>query len=221
MKAKEHLKLYKTTIDTSPEISRLIDELSEIRHDKEATQQYYYRNLAQDPQDADYQEWLELHKEFGALALEPDQPITVKQELLKVIGNDDSFGFITALLTSQEPTPEIIYKSLLEELMLSQPVNVDSSDVDERSTDVRTMKVTTDAIVEMLKKLNVIKGNNADATKISELISCITGYSSETIRQRLSNTEELTKRHKREVDKINQLFSELNLDITIQYNKLR
>lgn len=105
--------------------------------------------------------------------------------------------------------------------MLSQPVNVDSSEVDERSTEIRTMKVTTDAMVEMLKKLNVKKGNNADATKISELISYITGYSSETIRQRLSNTEELTKRHKREVDKINRLFSELNLDITIQYNKLR
>lgn len=217
MKAKDYLKINKNSMCHFEAVGRIVDELYPIRHDKEATQIYYYRNLAQDIQDADYREWLELHKEFGASILEPEQAATVTQELLKVVDGDNSFGFITALLTSQEPTPEIIYKALLEELMLLHPIQADSVEIDKRSTEIRTQKVTTDVLVEILAKSGVKKGNTADATKMSKLIAYLTGYSAETIRQRLSNKEELTKKHKVEVDKINQIFKELNLDITIKY----
>jgi hypothetical protein len=86
--------------------------------------------------------------------------------------------------------------------------------------DNRTMKVTTDVLVEILK-LAGISAKNTDKTQIANLIGYLTGYSNEAIRKRLSNTEELTRRHKTEVDKINQILENLNIQISIKYNNNR
>ena len=254
MKAKEYLEVHKTTIPYFNEISRLIDVLYGIRHDKEATTVFYHKVLAPDIRFCqwmeEHKEWQPLHQQYGASHLEPvyvtyegqidkeDAP-DIRHELLKVVREDSSFGYLISLLDKDADAPvqlqieqairedlTTLLKSAQEKIIyLENPVTHISAvpiDENEASQDkYRSMKVTTDAMVEMLKSLNVKKGNNADATKISELISCITGYSANTIRQRLSNTEELTKSHKLEVDKMNQLFKELNLDITLKYNKSR
>lgn len=84
----------------------------------------------------------------------------------------------------------------------------------------RTMKITTDVLVELLNKTG-INENNSDKTKIAKLISYITGFSENTIRQRLSNREELTSKHKDEIERINKILSGLNTGISIKYNKNR
>ena len=84
----------------------------------------------------------------------------------------------------------------------------------------RTMKVTTDVLIELLDKAG-FNENNSDKTKISKFIAYITGFSENTIRQRMTNREELTSKHKDEVEKINKILSELNIDISIKYNKKR
>lgn len=84
----------------------------------------------------------------------------------------------------------------------------------------RTMKVTTDVMVEILGKLG-INQNTADKTKMAKLISCITGYSMNTVRLRLTNREELTKSHKNEVEKINKILHDINASLLIKYNKKR
>lgn len=84
----------------------------------------------------------------------------------------------------------------------------------------RTMKITTDVLVKLLDKAG-INENNSDKTKIAKLISYITGFSENTIRQRLSNREELTSKHKDEIEKVNKILSGLNTEISIKYNKNR
>jgi hypothetical protein len=85
----------------------------------------------------------------------------------------------------------------------------------------RKMRVTTNAMVELLNKINVSK-KNADIKKIAKLISAITGYSANTIRQHMTNPVELTARaHGIEIEKINEAFKNLNIDISIKYDKYR
>ena len=83
----------------------------------------------------------------------------------------------------------------------------------------RTLKVTTDALFAILKKAGLVTEN--DNTKIPKLISYLTNFSAEQIRQRLSNPDELTSYHRPEIENINNIFKELNSNISISYNKHR
>lgn len=94
------------------------------------------------------------------------------------------------------------------------------TDIANDNNNPRSMKVTTDVLVEILKKAN-INGANSDKTKIAQLISYLTGYSYNTIRARLTNKEELTSKHKVEADNINKILNELNTGISVKYNKSR
>lgn len=108
----------------------------------------------------------------------------------------------------------------LEAMGNIQEEQQDNPDTEVKSESKRSMKVTTDVLVEMLKKMG-INGANSDKTNIARLISYLTGYSENTIRQRLSNYEELTSVHKIEVDNINKILKELNSNISIKYNNNR
>lgn len=81
----------------------------------------------------------------------------------------------------------------------------------------RTMKVTSDTVLLLLKELKATQ--RTDNTVIAAFTSYLTGFSAEKIRQRLSNTEELTYKHKSEVDFVNDLFSKLKINKSIIYNK--
>lgn len=96
----------------------------------------------------------------------------------------------------------------------------DIDNVDDVKKNKRTMKVTTDVLMELLNKAG-INENNSDKTKIAKLIAYITGFSENTIRQRITNREELTSKHKDAVEKVNKLLSELNTGTSIKYNKNR
>jgi hypothetical protein len=84
----------------------------------------------------------------------------------------------------------------------------------------RTFKVTTDVMMLLLKKAGICAASD-DKAKMARLISYLTGFSVERIRQRLSNTDELTSRHKDEVNTINKILKDLNLYESIKYNKQR
>lgn len=111
-----------------------------------------------------------------------------------------AIGLLKSKMQSEEPTNPIVPDNLCEK--------------------GRTMKITTDVLVELLNKTG-INENNSDKTKIAKLISYITGFSENTIRQRLSNKEELTSNHKDEIERINKILSGLNTGISIKYNKNR
>ena len=80
------------------------------------------------------------------------------------------------------------------------------------------MKVTTDVLIEILKKADIMANN--DNTVIARLISYLTGFSEEKIRQRLSNAgNDLTSYHKTEIDIVNGILKDLKSYISIKYNK--
>ena len=101
----------------------------------------------------------------------------------------------------------------------SIPQSNSDSDIDANSTPKRTMKVTSDTVLLLLKELKATQ--STDNTVIAAFTNYLTGFSAEKIRQRLSNTEELTSKHKKEVEFVNNLLSNLNIKKTITYNKNR
>ena len=90
----------------------------------------------------------------------------------------------------------------------------------EKSDTKRTLKVTTDVLVLILQKAGISIASD-DKAKIARLIGYITDFSDEKIRQRLSNSDELTSYHKEEVENINKILKDLNIDISMTYNKNR
>lgn len=96
---------------------------------------------------------------------------------------------------------------------------ISDCDIDADSTPKRTMKVTSDTVLLLLKELKATQ--NTDNTDIAAFTNYLTGFSKEKIRQRLSNTEELTSNHKTEVAFVNELLSKLNIKKTISYNNNR
>jgi len=166
----------------------------------------------------------------------------VREELKKVIRDDKSFGYLFHLLSKQDnfPTQHEIVEAILEEGILEklhfaekriveleekleeyrknielyseQPNEINTS---KKIRNHRTMEVTTNLLLEMLKNINVNK-TSIDATKISDFISYITNYSNETIRQYMSkHSNELTIRQAEEIKKINQLLKDINANISI------
>jgi hypothetical protein len=101
----------------------------------------------------------------------------------------------------------------------SIPQSNSDSDIDANSTPKRTMKVTSDTVLLLLKELKATQ--STDNTVIAAFTNYLTGFSAEKIRQRLSNTEELTSKHKTEVEFVNELLSKLNINKSITYNKNR
>ena len=108
----------------------------------------------------------------------------------------------------------------IEKQLYPNGIGLETQENTENGLSKRTFKVTTDVMMLLLKKADVCAVSD-DKAKIARLISYVTGFSVERIRQRLSNTEELTSRHKDEVETINKILKDLNLDISIKYNKQR
>lgn len=93
-------------------------------------------------------------------------------------------------------------------------------DNEEKRKAKRTQKVTTDVLMLILQKAGISTMSD-DKAKIARLIGYLTDFSEEKIRQRLSNSDELTSYHKEEVENINKILKELNTNISIIYNKHR
>lgn len=52
-------------------VNRIVDELYKIRHDKEATVNYYEQILIADIRDDEHKDWEQLHQKYGASQIEP------------------------------------------------------------------------------------------------------------------------------------------------------
>jgi hypothetical protein len=109
---------------------------------------------------------------------------------------------------------------LLEKQLYPNGIGIETQDNSENELTQRTFKVTTDVMMLILKQAGICAVSD-DKAKIARLISYVTGFSTERIRQRLSNTEELTSRHKTEIEKINKILNDLNVELSINYNKNR
>jgi hypothetical protein len=108
----------------------------------------------------------------------------------------------------------------IEKSLYPNGIGATSQDITNTEQTQRTLKITADVLLSILNKSG-ISSLSDDKKKIARLIGYLTGFSTERIRQRLSNTEELTSRHKDEVEYVNKLLKELNCDISITYNKKR
>lgn len=235
MKAKEYLERHKKVLSHFDDLNHILDDLYWIRHDRVLTKKYYDQFLSTTVLSAEYAAWQELHKEYGALCLEPEHFTEIGEQLLQAVKDDVSFGYIKNLLSPQDeqPSQQQIEQAIIEDLtsslktahesisdLESQPTCVVPAEKEESSDQSgRTMKVTTIVLLEILKKLDITRVSS-NATTISELISYLSGYSHHRVRQWLSSSylEVLSaKAHKKEVDRINQLLRDLNLDITIEY----
>jgi hypothetical protein len=104
--------------------------------------------------------------------------------------------------------------------LLQQPPDTPEKDNPEKSGTKRTQKVTTDVLMLLLQKSG-ISATSDDKAKMARLISYLTDFSEEKIRQRLSNTDELTSYHREEIETVNKILAELNCDVSIKYNKQR
>jgi hypothetical protein len=107
-----------------------------------------------------------------------------------------------------------------EKQLYPNGIGAEKQDIAEAEQTQRTLKVTADVLLSILNKSG-ISSLSDDKAKMARLIGYLTGFSVERIRQRLSNTEELTSRHKDEVEYVNKLLKELNCDISIKYNNKR
>jgi len=235
MTAKEYLREYPDTISNFDEIKRVIYGLYEFRNDKEKTSKHYRLILQSDNR---YQEWMNEHEEWsvynnlGWEEFEYDEPVykpNFKEELLRVIEEDVSFFYLFQFLTNKQdniPTQQEIEKAIYEETakelkyaeMRIFELEVILEDCIKEKSSIRTMKVTTDVLEEILKMIGVTAAN-AQITKISELVSYLTGFSKHTIRQRLTKPEGYTSHQGEEIDKINKLLKDLKIKISIEYNK--
>lgn len=72
------------------------------------------------------------------------------------------------------------------------------------------LSVATDLILILLRKANI--ASYADNTKMATLISLLTDYSKEKIRQRLSDTSPLAKRHQPEIEAVNNVLESLGIE---------
>lgn len=70
--------------------------------------------------------------------------------------------------------------------------------------------VATDLILILLRKANI--ASYADNTKMAALISLVTDYSKDKIRQRLSETSPLAKRHQQEIETVNNVLESLGIE---------
>ena len=132
-------------------------------------------------------------------------------ELLQIL------NFVVCKKCYPQDTCGILEKKIL---ILQQPTDAHEKDNPQKSETKRTQKVTTDVLLALLQKSG-ISAVSDDKTKMSRLISYLSNYSEEKVRQRLSNTEELTSYHREEVETINKILAELNCDISIKCNKRR
>jgi hypothetical protein len=104
--------------------------------------------------------------------------------------------------------------------ILQQPPDTSEKCNPEDSRTTRTLKVTSDVLIQILQKVGISTMSD-DKAKIARLIGYLTAFSEEKIRQRLSNPEELTSYHKDEVENINKILKELNTNISVVYNNKR
>jgi hypothetical protein len=79
-----------------------------------------------------------------------------------------------------------------------------------QSKKIVCLNVATDTMLILLRKAGI--SAYADNTKMAELISLLTGYSKDKIRQRLSDSSPLSYRHKAEADKAGAVLASLGIE---------
>ena len=117
---------------------------------------------------------------------------------------------------TQQITDEIDFIKRQKDLSNKKVIADDPKTIE--TVDSASIKVKAVAITEMLKQIHLGTANN-DLTKICRLISFLTGNSYNSIYNEMQKGIEFTKFHKKQIEEINKIFSELNASISIDINK--
>jgi len=114
MRAKEYIAQNSDNIAHLAEVSKVIADLMPIRHNKQATDEYFNRRLSADIRRQDYLLRMELYEQGNAMQKEPptleeiqneipkDISAEVREQLFKVIAGDESFGYLYFLLGTEQ-----------------------------------------------------------------------------------------------------------------------
>ena len=153
MKAKEYLRKYQKVMYHFDKISVIINDLYEMRHDKEKTQTYFERILQSDIRYMEKMEenekWLEMVTIYGRMdpvrddgeieyydsefrynegEIDKYDAMNVREELIEVVRDDKSFGYLFHLLSKEKdniPTQQEIEKAIAEEsITIDKLVNI-------------------------------------------------------------------------------------------------
>ena len=165
---------------------------------------------------------LEAKEKWKTLKCTIDNMISDEEKLKLLISERTAFQQLS-IVEQNQIDAQFADKCQLEinKIKEIQSISQSNSDGDDNAASAtkRTTKVTSDTVLLLLKELNVAQ--SADNTVIAAFTSYLTNFSVEKIRQRLSNAEELTSKHKGEVEFVNDLLSKLNIKKSITYNKNR
>lgn len=113
MRAKEYLYLHKSQMTYANEIKKLLERLSVLRLDKEATEVFYNQVLSSDVHIKNYNYQKKMHDSKNAM--QQDTPVKenydgelsiensseIRKEMLKVIQQDESYGYLYYLLGTE------------------------------------------------------------------------------------------------------------------------
>ena len=152
--------------------------------------------------------------------------LTMENEELKKVQSDERAIKIRDLVweaKSYPPAIQISILNLLRGLIADQDENwierfkaeedrlakLANSDKDVPAKKTLCLGVATDLMIILLKKAGITA--YADNTKMANLISVVTDYSPEKIRQRISSTSAIPKMHQPEIDAVNTIHEDLNI----------
>lgn len=133
MRAKDFLKNRKKVMFYYDEVDKIVNDLYDIRLDREATELYYEQILWPEVRFSNWQEeheeWLNTCSEHGFGLEEPeyvknkweiniDDAFGIREQLLEVVKDDKSFGYIAYLLSKEDgkkPNQQEIEEAIYEE----------------------------------------------------------------------------------------------------------
>lgn len=113
MRAKEYLFVNESKLTYAKEIGNLLEKLSLLRLDKEATEVFYNQVLSSDVHIKNYNYQKKMHDSKNAM--QQDTPVKenfegelsienssgIRKEMLKVIQQDESYGYLYYLLGTE------------------------------------------------------------------------------------------------------------------------
>jgi len=124
---------------------------------------------------------------------------------------------IKSIADDNDKKMEILVKQV-EQLTAESYDRQDDEDAKTDDPGTRSRRVTSAALNAILKK---VMAGQKEYTFLDEakLISYLTNYSVNRIRTDISSAETFNSRQAEEIDKVNELFKNLNIDIQLKYQK--
>ncbi|MBQ9310002.1 MAG: hypothetical protein IJ222_03975 [Bacteroidales bacterium] len=161
--------------------------------------------------DAQQQTIIELQQQIDALQVQRSETRSIKIRAIYEEAKSYPDNIRSAILTMLRALIADQDENWIERIKAEEDriASFSSSDNEVSSKKTLCLGVATDLMLLLLRKAGI--SAYADNTKMAALIAAVTDYSPEKIRQRLSGSVPVTKRHQSEIDAVNQILADLNI----------